>query len=286
MDRLAKKCVIASGIMHGTLVLVLLVGPAFLSSNDKPDTTPILTIIPDIAIASGSAVMGAGNPNAGRSAPTPPPAPKPPDPVPPAPAPIKPEPPVKPDPKPPVEAKPVESKPAPDRDSLEPSNKPRKPVVSLKQVVRNSSNNKTTRTSTSSSDTSASDNKRFQTAMNNIQRGASSGVEIGPVGIATGSGPSMAPFEQILKSIYFNNWREPADATSDEAVVKASVTIASDGTVLNARITRSSGDPAVDRSVRQLLEAVTYIAPFPPGSKEKQRTYPLSFSLKAKRGLG
>ena len=55
MDRLSKKCVITSGIVHGTLVLLLIVGPAFLTSDIKSDTSEILTIIPDIATDTGAA---------------------------------------------------------------------------------------------------------------------------------------------------------------------------------------------------------------------------------------
>ena len=46
MDRLAKKCVLASGLLHGTLVLVLLVGPAFLRSNETVETKQVIDFIP------------------------------------------------------------------------------------------------------------------------------------------------------------------------------------------------------------------------------------------------
>ncbi len=68
---------------------------------------------------------------------------------------------------------------------------------------------------------------------------------------------------RCVKSVYWHAWIPPDDTSSDEAVVKATVTIASDGTVLSARITTGSGDASVDRSVQQTLEKVTYIAPFP-----------------------
>jgi colicin import membrane protein len=123
-------------------------------------------------------------------------------------------------------------------------------------------------------------------AISSIRNNTGGKVDIGDVAGPGGGGPSYASFETVLRSIYFNNWREPSDVTLEDAVVKATVTIASDGSVISARITRGSGDSAVDRSVQRLLEDVTFIAPFPAGAKEKQRTYPLSFSLKAKRGLG
>ena len=69
-------------------------------------------------------------------------------------------------------------------------------------------------------------------------------------------------------------------------ITKATVTIASDGTVLSARILKPSGDASVDRSVQRTLDRVTFIAPFPEGAKDKQRTYTINFNLKAKRLSG
>ena len=252
MNRLAKKCAIASGILHGTLVAVLILASAFRRSENihppenKSGTPAVLTILrvpfeaPSESIAAGPIVQNKVQDHPRQQA-----GPR----------------------------------------SLPPPAQNHTPMISMREVTRppisftkppldrrNDGGNQTT-------------DQLVDTVINTIRDRATGPVEIGLGDLAVG-GLSLPDFEQNIRSIYFNNWREPADATSDEAVVKASVTIASDGTVLNARITRSSGDPAVDRSVRQLLEAVTFIAPFPPGSKDKQRTYPLSFSLKAKRGLG
>lgn len=284
MDRLSKKCVITSGIVHGTLVLLLIVGPAFLGSDSQIDTAPVLTIIPDIAISSGATVIGQGTPNGGRAEPIQTPAPKPPDPVPPTPKPPKVE--------PRVEPKPVEPTPKQNAESLEPTDKPRKPVISLNQIVRKPS------TTAAKPNTSAADEKararadaqkaakRFETAMNNIEQGASPGVDVGPVGVSTGTGRSVGAYSDILRSIYFNSWREPSDATMEDAIVKVSVTIASDGSVISARITKSSGDSAVDKSVQHLIDSVPFIRAFPEDWKEKQKEFKLSFSLKAKRSLG
>ena len=304
MDRLAKKCVITSGIVHGTLVLLLIVGPAFLSSDNAPSSSEILTIIPDLASADGAAVMGFGTPNGGRQEPTPP-TPTPPQPKPPTPAPPEPKPPVvervkdvpKDPPRKDVEkdVKPPEPTQKKDPDALEPA-KPHKPVISLTQVVRDSS--KAKNAEKAAAEKAAADERArvnaensrraaaVHSVLNNISSGASSGVEVGPIGVSTGSGPSVAAFGDILRTIYFNNWHEPSDAASDDGIVKVTVTIARDGTVISGRITKFSGDPAVDRSVQRTLENVTFIKAFPEGWKESQRQFQLSFSLKAKRSLG
>ncbi len=101
-----------------------------------------------------------------------------------------------------------------------------------------------------------------------------------------GGGEVYASYDQVVRSIYWHAWTPPEETASDDAITKATVTIASDGTVLSARITQPSGDASVDRSVQRTLDRVTFIAPFPEGAKDKQRTYTINFNLKAKRLTG
>src|SRR5437868_14114754 len=92
MNRLQKKCFIASAGMHLLLLLILLIGPAFLSSKNKIEEMPTIDFIPTKLI--DAAFSGGGNPNS-RPPPAPPAPPTPPqrDTAPPEP---------KPDPKPEV----------------------------------------------------------------------------------------------------------------------------------------------------------------------------------------
>src|SRR5881397_470167 len=46
MDRLQKKCLIASGVMHGFLLLVVVFGAAFFTPEKKPEPVVSLTMIP------------------------------------------------------------------------------------------------------------------------------------------------------------------------------------------------------------------------------------------------
>ena len=41
----------------------------------------------------------------------------------------------------------------------------------------------------------------------------------------------------------------------------------------------------MDASVQKTLDRVTFIAPFPEGTTEKERTYIINFNLKVKRML-
>jgi TonB family protein len=275
MNRLHKKCFIASAGVHLLLALILLVGPAFLSSKTKVEDVPLIDVIPDKLI--DAAAMGGGSPSA-----------KPPPPAPPTPPAPQPDPPVRtaqrlPDPPkdPPA--------PKPEADSLEPSTKSRKPVISTRQVVRKSD-------SKFAAKTAAVDPREQQLAdarrnaadlvgkARRSLRDLSSSTDVVMPG--TGFGEAYASYASAVKSVYEHAWIPPDDTADDNAITKVTVTIEYTGKVLSSSIIRASGESIVDRSVQRTLDRVTFIAPFPDGAKEKQRTYTINFNLKAKRGLG
>jgi TonB family protein len=129
----------------------------------------------------------------------------------------------------------------------------------------------------------------FRTAAGNLSRDVSSAttIDVRPGnGTGGGVGEAYANYGQVVKSIYERAWVPPEDASSANPIATAIVKIASDGNVLDSHIIESSGDPGVDSSVRRTLERVTFIAPFPEGAKDKQRTYKIKFDLNAKRLQG
>ena len=123
------------------------------------------------------------------------------------------------------------------------------------------------------------------TTARNLRNDVAPAVSIETPGNGTG-GEAYANYDQAVQSVYWHDWTPTEDTTSDTAITKATVTIASDGTVLSAHILKPSGDASVDKSVQRTLDHVRYIAPFPEGAKEKQRTYTINFNLKAKRLTG
>jgi len=129
-------------------------------------------------------------------------------------------------------------------------------------------------------------NLKFTAALNNIRSGLTSSLQIemppGPNGPG-GGGPSYANYGQEVKRIYTEAWRIPDDVTDDEATVKVSVTIARAGHVISSRILQASGSKLVDRSIQATLDRVTFVRPFPDGSKDSQKTFNISFNLKAKK---
>jgi TonB family protein len=291
MNRLHQKCFVASGGVHLLLMVILLVGPAFLTSKSKVDTSPILDVIPTKLI--DAAFSGGGNPNATPPPPAPPvpPAPNVAPPTPP-PEPVKvraPEPP----PEPVKEVKPTQ----PDPNAVEPNNdtKPKKLEISLKPVIRKPDTGKTAKPPTTqpSTDTEAqrlADARRRAADLigrtaRSLREDVSPGTTLEAFGPG-GGGEVYASYDQVVRSIYWHAWTAPEDTVSDDAVTKVTVTIASDGSVLSARIIKASNDASVDRSVQRALDRVTFIAPFPEGAKDKQRTYTINFNLKAKRLTG
>jgi TonB family protein len=67
--------------------------------------------------------------------------------------------------------------------------------------------------------------------------------------------------EAIMRT-YYDVWNVPARASRDEARVTTRITVANDGRVLAARITKSSGNGDVDRSVQDALDHVHQITGF------------------------
>jgi TonB family protein len=100
-------------------------------------------------------------------------------------------------------------------------------------------------------------------------------------------GPELDPdYAGQVKEIYQMAWILPDDIANDNAITKVRVTIDRNGVVISALILSPSGDANVDSSVQRTLDRVTFVAPFPDGATEKERTFIINFNLKTKRMLG
>ncbi len=284
MDRLQKKCFVASVGLHALLAAVLLFGPAFLAPRQQVLDLAVLDVIPPTLV--DAAFSGGGTPEAK----PPPPAPLVQPAPPPTPAPA-PQPAPQPRPQPPV----ARSTPAPASPEPAPvvPDKPvrHRPKISTELVTRTPDTrdqNRTAATEAREQEQADAEARRrlqqvFAGALNQISDIAASSTE---VSIPGPGGQAYANYAQVVKSVYTHAWIVPADVNDDQATTTASVTIGRDGRVLDARITRPSGNTAVDASVRRTLERVTIVAPFPAGATEEKRTFTIKFNLKAKRQLG
>ena len=273
MNRLQKKCVIATAGFHLLLLLVLVFGSAFFQPRPKPDDTQLLNVIPANLI---DAAFSSGVRNATPPAPTPivtpPPQPAPPTSV------------VQPTPTPTlmdrVEKyfKPEPVKPTPDLTPVEKPAKsePHKIQPNLTPTVRTPPKNSPT------TDNSQQTARAINTAIRNLKKNLSPGTTIDMPGDST---VAYANYASVVKSIYDQAWTLPDSIANDVENVKVTVTIASDGTVMSARIIERAGDAPVDASVQRTLDRVTFIARFPEGSTDKERTYTINFIPKANRTL-
>jgi TonB family protein len=281
MSRLHQKCVIASAGTHVLLAVILFACPAFLTSKSKPsDVTPI-TFYPHILIDKPFENPG-GSPGS----------------RPPAPTQAPPTPVIRPTPAPPAPpTREIVREVAPPKttgESLEVAKEPKKkrPEVNTTLVTKKPST-KPTSSETSTVDTQEQERREWRQrvanqvgrAANNVKSGTGSATKI-EEGFGSGnSGPSYASYAAWVWSVYESAWVRPEDASIPDATVEVSVTIASNGTVIAKRITKRSGDRAVDASVQSALDRITTVSrPFPEGAKDKQRTYIIPFNMKTSRG--
>jgi TonB family protein len=281
MNRLQKKCAIATTGFHLLLLTILIVGPAFFNPQPKPDDTQLLDVIPANLI---DAAFNSGVRNATPPAPAPVVVPQPP--APPTPT-VQPPPPV---PKPVVPPtptlmdrvekyfKPEPVKPTPDLTPVEKPAKsePHKIQPNLTPTVRTATKNPTPN---SKPDNSQDNAKAISSAIRNLKKNLSPGTTIDMPGDST---VAYANYASIVKSVYDAAWTLPDTIAGDENIT-VKVTIASDGTVLSARIIERSGDAPVDASVQRALDRVTFVAAFPEGSSDKQRTYTINFNPQIKK---
>jgi TonB family protein len=169
-----------------------------------------------------------------------------------------------------------------------PEKKPRQVKVS-NTVVKLKQPSKTT---TSSKDTAQADaNKERQRqvakAISNISGNLSATAKVElPEGPGGGSGVSYANYAQEVRRVYTEAVRIPPDLEDESAVVKVRVTIARNGNVISSSIVTPSGSAQLDRVIQATLDRVTFVAPFPQGAKDSERTFTISFDLRAKKLLG
>lgn len=290
MSRLQKKCFIGATGMHGLLLLALAVGPGFFNKQTVDDS-PVIEFIPMMASPDNKSI-GGGAPRPPANQPQQPEVQQPVQPTPPPPE-VKQE----------VKAEKVEKvepeKTEPERikrnDPDAPvtkSEKPKHVVQTGNKVVKIAKNTvKTPSNTTTTTDANVKANEAWKKAVANAGRNISSGLSAStkvdmPEGPG-GGGVSYAPYGQIVRKIYTDGWIVPDDMMDDEASVKVSVTIARDGKVLSARIVDASGSAAANRSIQNTLDRITHIGvPFPAGAKESQRTFIMTFNLKAKKAFG
>lgn len=303
MDRLQKKCFFGAALLHGLLLLIVIFGTAFFTSKQPVSSAQIVEIIPNATVTDGK--TGGGNPvPTGNPNPTPPaPTPKP-EVIPPKPEPQPERQPVVEPPKvQPVEKDQESEVPVVVKKQQKPLPKPvvkpvaKKPTVDIsKPIVRNPRDKKSANEEAEkiARQTAEREAKRvaakglaaLNSAVQNIQKNLSGATTIETGTGGSGGGAAEINYADLVLSKYDEKWIAPNDVDENEAIVKVKVVIARNGSVSSAQITRPSRNASLDGSVRRALDSVKFIAPFPAGSSDSQRTYIINFNLKSKRGIG
>jgi TonB family protein len=313
MTRLTKKCLAASAVTHGLLLVIVVVGSAFIPAKPKFQP-PAFEFVPLDAKLIEEDLVGGGNPNVTevpQQAPlqqvpqtqaTPQPQPQkvqqsdPPKPEP------KPE--KKPDPVKTAE-KPVDKTPDPpkvvndrfkldDKSKIKKIDKPEKTETAKKtidfdtsKVVRkkitpensDSSNAADAAASKAQAKALAQRSAALEQILGKIQSGVSGSTSIefpGP------GGQAYVGYGIYLKKIYEEAWIPPAAARDNEPIVAVEIVVAKDGRVLSSQILKGSGNSNLDRSVQNTLNRVKKVRPFPEGSTDEKRTFKLNFNLTTK----
>ncbi len=308
MSQLQKKCFVFSAGTHLLLLAVFFLGTAFFNARHKEQpAVPVDLLnakIVEDALARGGSRGPESTPSVATPTPTPPTPPTqvevvtPPTPTPPTPPketvvepPAKVEVPKK------IETIPIEkSVPKKTETKVEPAKTVEKTASSKikvntsKTVTRNSADTAKVK---AAADKTARDREiarlaaagaKINNSLTALKGNLSQGVSIGTPGAG---GEGFVNYGQYVIAVYQNAWLTPNDLADDSLIVQVTVTIARDGTVLRASVTRKAGVTALDKSVQRALDRVQSIGrPFPEGIRDAQRTFQLDFNLKAKRQIG
>lgn len=323
MNRLQKKCLIASAVFHGSLLLLLLFGSAFFVAKEKESSPTKLRFVPTRFVESALA-GGGGNPKIAQSddvqkgqtlapvePPAAPPQPKPPQakpaPTPPPATPVVEAPPSRPEPRK-TEAKTPKRKPAPKPVPVaEPKPTDKTPPVKhkidlaeLKPVDHSveERHRKEQEQLQAEAEAREAREKRRQEALGRqqllqqigkataeMQRGFSDGTK---VDVGGPGGEAYANYSTFVQAAYGDAWKTPQDLSDSDSVAVVTVTISRTGRVLSSRIIQRSGNSSMDRSVQRALDHVRNqgLPSFPSFIKDSERSFTIEFNLKTKRLLG
>ena len=324
MSRVEKKCLLASGVTHGFLVLLLVFGSAFFTPKPKTLELPRLRVVPQNLVDDALA-GGGGNPNipitddtqkgdtltpqpapaAAVPAAQPQPQPQPvqppqPEPVPPKSVVKKPEPKVEPkkvEPKK-ADASPKKPEKAPEPVKPDPNAVSKTPSLKelLKPIVRTGDDKAKAKAEAEAREAAreaARAESAYQAKLAKAIGGAASGLREGfasgtKVDVAGPGGVAYADYRVFVQAIYQETWERllPQDILADDTTSLVSVTISRSGKVVNSRVLRRSSETAIDRIVQKTLNGVSYVRPFPSGAKDEERTFTIEFNFRKRRITG
>ncbi len=270
MSRLLKKCFFLSVGLHLLLVAVLILGAAFLVT--QPEKVP-----PVLSMIAPSELENLLNP------------PSPPQPKPNFNQPsatrdnqvTPPRPPVKPIVQPPrvTPPKPTRVKPTPRPKKPTPK-QPKNTAKTPSQIRVNIGNPKNHTNKTRPTPPRPVNPAVSSQEVNSALKGLNNLSAKIKVQVRGSNRAAFATYAQHVVAVYRRAWQPliPKNLTRTR-IAEVSVTIDRTGRVIRARITRRTGDAALDKSVQRALDKVRSVGKsFPSGSRDAQRTFILDFT--------
>jgi TonB family protein len=305
MSRLEKKCLMASGGMHGFLVLLFVFGSAFFTAQ-KLLPPPMLNVVPtrlvDAALAGGG-----GNPNLAPTAdrikgdtlnPV-----RPPEPPKQQTPPKREDPPVQ-RPEPPKVETPKAVKPPPKqpvKEAVTPADEPKRSIIKeLKSIdhaetkqqkakeeaeAREAARKAANARAQKAAALSAELQKALTGSLGRIKTGFNDGVA---VDVGGPGGEAFADYKMFVQMAYDNAWIVTPELTDESYVAMIRVTIARSGRIIASRIINPSGSSTMDRTVQKAMDRVRAdgLPPFPSGATDSERSFTIEFNLKSKSRTG
>lgn len=310
---LQKKCLTASAVTHGLLLVLVFIGSAFIPQKPKIEGPEFeLVDIPEMLVAEPNVVSG-GDPNAGR--PQPPVQPQPPAPV--TPVPEQPKPKINPQQipvEPPKEApKPKEIKPEPVKP-LEPKPEPRKTLdpdafdfnktktitkaepktvkpetafdlnkakkITVKPVETAKSGQAERESSSAAAARQAAQASQLLANAMKAVSGTGGRVGINPDAIFGPGGKAQMSYHLAVATIYEREFkRHPVPSRGTDPAVEVEVTVRRDGTIVGTRVTRPSSRAEFNRAVDAVRAGIKRVPPFPADLSGDTITIKINFNL-------
>ena len=271
-----KKCIFISIGLHVMVAALLIAAAVFFIV--KPDK-----VQPTLSMIAPEVLDNILNPKSAKPAPVKPAptvrrnvVPQPPKPVPPNR--VVPTPPRK------VKNTPVTKKPTPRPKAKKPS----RPKPSPPKKIRIETSNKTVGSNSPKPVTTPAparpkvDSSELTGKVKNLRSQLSAAIK---VNVSGANAAAFTSYAQYVVSVYRRTWQPliPKNLTRSRVAV-VEVTIDRTGRVLSSRITRKTGDTALDRSVQSALDRVKTIGKsFPADSKDSKRTFTLDFTPQIRR---
>jgi len=318
MNPSQQRCLLASVIIHGTLLSVLLFAPAF---KQKEPAVPVLTMVPVNLLLTDGDKAGGGTPDApppqapSRPAPPAPAVPQPevrkaaaPEPEPePKPKPVRP--PEKPVSKPvaaaPEPAPPKTANPSQDTDAKVHPKSNRREIKTSKEI-KVADVVKTRDRKAEAEDRKAAEAAAEREAVEERRRAYANRVaqanearqrlaeSLSGAAQAVGKhtsastdiempgpgGQAYAPYGSYLGAFFKGRWRKPSALAVRSASVVVELTVARNGRVLDSKFEKS-GYRELDDSVVEVIRRYPQLRPLPEGTTDAQRTIRIRFTLQA-----